>query len=394
MTTTFASARPVRHNLPTPFTSFVGRERELGDLQARLAEVRLLTLTGVGGCGKTRLALEVGRTVLERYRDGVWQVELGPLADAALVPRSVAAGMGVHETAGQSMVSALAARLKGRRLLLVLDNCEHLLDACAALVDVLLRGCPEVQVLTTSREALGITGEVSWRVPSLPVPDPQRRLSLAELQRNAAVRLFTERAAAVEPRFVLTEHNAAAVTQVCARLDGMPLALELAAARMAALSVDQLAARLDQRFRLLTGGSRAALPRQQTLRATLDWSYDLLSEPERRLLIRLAVFAGGWGLEAAELVCAGMGIDQADVLDLLGRLVSKSLVIAEENRQGAERYRLLETVRQYARERLVAANEAEVLHERHANYFLTFHSITTNCCGQRRSPSRTTCSHS
>jgi non-specific serine/threonine protein kinase len=362
----------VRHNLPATLTSFIGRQRELADLQARMADARLLTLTGVGGCGKTRLALEFARLVLDRYPDGVWLVELAPLVNAALVPHAVAAVFGVRATAGQSTLSALIARLCQRRLLLVLDNCEHLLDACARLADAILRACPDARVLTTSRQPLGITGEVAWRVPSLPVPDPQRRLSLSELQCNPAVRLFTERALAVEPHFSLTEQNAAAVVQVCARLDGIPLALELAAARMASLSVDQLVGRLDQRFHLLTGGSRAALHRQQTLRATLDWSYDLLAESERRLLNRLAVFAGGWSLEAAEAVCGTDDIGQADVLELLGQLVSKSLVIAEQGAGGGERYRLLETVRQYAHERLVAAGEAEMMHRRHADYFLVF----------------------
>jgi hypothetical protein len=243
-------------------------------VQARLADARLLTLTGVGGCGKTRLALEVARASLDQYPGGVWLAELAPLADPALVQQSVAAVVGVRDAAGQSTVSAIAARLRGRRVLLVLDNCEHLLDACAQLVDALLRACPDVQVLGTSREALGLTGEVAWRVPSLPVPDPQHLPPLPELQNNPAVQLFVERAASSQPHFVLTERNAHAVAQICQRLDGIPLALELGAARLEALTAEQLAARLDERFRLLTGGSRAALPRQQTLRATMDWSYD------------------------------------------------------------------------------------------------------------------------
>jgi predicted ATPase/DNA-binding CsgD family transcriptional regulator len=369
---TAAPGRSARHNLPAPLTSFIGREREVAEVQARLAAGRLLTLTGVGGCGKTRLALEVARVVLDQYPDGVWLVELGPLADAALVPHSVAAVVAVRETAGQSTINAVASRLRARRALLVLDNCEHLLEACAHLVDALLRACPEVHILATSREALGITGEVAWRVPSLPVPDPQHLPPLAALRANAAVRLFTERALATQSQFVLTERNAPAVAQVCARLDGIPLALELAAARVAGLAVDQLAARLGQRFRLLTGGSRTALPRQQTLRATLDWSYDLLSQPDQMLLERLSVFAGGWTLEAAEAVCSGDGIEMTDVTEGVLRLVNKSLVVAVEPPDGHQRYRLLETVRQYARERLVSAGAAEAAHERHAAYFLAF----------------------
>jgi predicted ATPase/DNA-binding NarL/FixJ family response regulator len=361
--------RDGRHNLPTSLSSFVGRERELAEVQARLTTERLVTLTGVGGCGKTRLALEVAWAVLDRYPDGVWLVELAALADAALVPQTVAAVFGMRETPAEPIVTTLATTLRGRNLLVVVDNCEHLLDACARLADALLRACPELRVLATSREALGITGEMAWRVPSLRVPDPSALPPFAELEQNPAVRLFVERAAAVQPRFELTEHNAPTVVQVCQRLDGIPLALELAAVRIETLTVDQLAARLDQRFRLLTGGSRTALPRQHTLRATLDWSFDLLSEPERCLLSRLSVFAGGWTLEAAEAVCGGDGIDEQDVLDLLLRLVRKSLVVAEEARDGTARYRLLQTLCQYAHERLTAAGDIEKIRRQHASYY-------------------------
>jgi predicted ATPase/DNA-binding CsgD family transcriptional regulator len=370
MVTSVASGRPVRDNLPAPLTSFIGREREVDDVKMRLAAGRLLTLSGVGGCGKTRLALEVARSMLGRYADGVWLVELAALTDAALVPQTVAAVFDLRELVGEPIVTALAETLRGRSLLLVLDNCEHLLDACAQLVNALLRDCPKLRVLTTSREALGITGEIAWRVPSLPVPYPQHLPPFDELKRNPAVRLFVERATAVQPHFALTERNASVVAKVCQHLDGLPLALELAAARIEALTVDLLAPRLDQRFRLLTGGNRTALPRQQTLRATLDWSNDLLSEPERRLFNRLSVFAGGWTLEAAEAVCAGEGIEPDDVLDLLLRLVRKSLVLADESGDGAARYRLLETLRQYAHERLMAAGETETVRRRHASYYV------------------------
>jgi predicted ATPase/DNA-binding NarL/FixJ family response regulator len=326
----------------------------------------------VGGCGKTRLAVEVARAVLRRYPDGVWFVELGPVSDPALLANSVAAVLRVHEKPGQSMLAALTARLRTRRMLVLLDNCEHLLNACAYLVDALLRDCPDLHVLATSREALGLTGEHAWRVPSLTVPDPRQLPPLAELLNNPAVQLFAARAAAARPNFVVTEHTAPTVAQICARLDGIPLALELAAARVAALSVDQISARLDRRFQLLTGGSRAAVPRQQTLRATLDWSYELLSRSERRLLSSLAVFAGGWSLEAAEAVCRDHLSDTESVLDLLSRLISKSLVLVEDGPDGTARYRLLETVRQYARERLVVHGAAEALYLRHAQYFLSF----------------------
>ncbi len=361
-----------RHNLPTAITSFIGREREVTDVRERLSVARLLTLTGVGGCGKTRLALEVAGALVDRYSDGVWLVDLAPLADSALVAHSVAAVVGVHETVGQSTVSALVSRLRARRVLLVLDNCEHVLDACARLVDAVLRGCPEVRVLATSREGLGITGEIAWRVPSLPVPDIEHLPPFAELRANAAVRLFTERAAATRTQFVLNERNAPAVAQVCARLDGIPLSLELAAARIAAMTAEQVAARLDDRFRLLTSGSRAALPRHQTLRASLDWSYALLSQSEQTLLNRLSVFAGGWTLDSAEAVCLGAGLEVADVTDGLLGLVSKSLVVAEETPDRNQRYRLLETVRQYARERLASAGEADIVQEQHAAHFLAF----------------------
>jgi len=355
------------HNLPASLTSFIGRERAVADLRARLGGVRLLTLTGAGGCGKTRLALEVATGLLDRCPDGVWLVELAGLADPGLVPQAVAAAVGVRELPGRDLAGALLAALPGQRLLLVLDNCEHLLEACAQLVDALLRSCPGLRVLATSREALGVAGEVAWRVPSLAIPDPAVGTLPAALGQYEAVRLFVERAGAARPAFALTERNAPAVARICARLDGLPLALELAAARITALSAEQLAARLDDRFRLLTGGGRAALPRQRTLRATIAWSHDLLSPPERALFARLAAFAGGWALEAAEAVGAGADLPRAEVLDALCRLVDQSLVAAEDSGDGAVRYRLPETIREYARERLEASGEA--VRGRHAAYY-------------------------
>ncbi|MBV9357312.1 MAG: XRE family transcriptional regulator, partial [Chloroflexi bacterium] len=359
-----------RDNLPTPVSSFIGRDQEVVELAQRLVDARLMTLTGVGGCGKTRLALEVARTVRQRYRDGVWLVELGSVADPALVPHVVAAAVGVREGAEQTVTGALTATLRTRHLLLVLDNCEHLLEGCARLVDDLVGSCASLHVLATSREALGLTGEVAWRVPSLPVPDAPQGLALDEFGTNPAVQLFVERAAAQQPRFALSERNASAIAQICRQLDGIPLALELAAARVQALTPPQIAARLDQRFGLLIRGSRSAPSRQQTLRATLDWSYDLLTEPERLMLNRLAVFAGGWSLQAAEAVCADERIAQGDVLDLLAQLVGKSLVLADEGADDATRYHLLETVREYGWEQLRAIGGAQPLHQRHASYFL------------------------
>jgi predicted ATPase len=355
--------------VPLQLTSFIGRERELAELTRLLGTTRLLALTGTGGVGKTRLALQLAAGSVERFPEGVWLAELAPLADPAGVATAVAAAVGVREEAGQPLPATLVAALRARRLLLVLDNCEHLLDGCAALVEALLRGCPQVVVLATSREALGIAGERVWRVPSLALPDGEHLSSPEALAQVEAVRLFVERALAVQPHFALTVQNAPLVAQVCRRLDGIPLALELAAARLRGLSIEHLADRLDQRFRLLTGGSRTALPRQQTLQATVDWSYGLLSAGEQTLFNRLSVFAGGFDLAAAEAVCAAGPIAAEAVLDLLLQLVDRSLVTVEEREGNIERYRLLETLRQYGRERLLAGGEAENLSARHTSYY-------------------------
>jgi predicted ATPase/DNA-binding CsgD family transcriptional regulator len=355
-------------HLPAPLTSFIGRERETADVARMLGTTRLLTLTGAGGCGKTRLALEVARRPVAEYADGVWLVELAPLADPALVPRAIADAVGAPEPVGRPPLDALVDHLRDKAGLLVLDNCEHLVEACALAAERLLRACPALRLLATSREALRVGGETTWRVPSLSLP-AEACPTVEAVARSEAGRLFAERAAAAVVGFALTEENAAAVGQICQRLDGIPLAIELAAARMPVLSVEEIAARLDEafgprsgRFRLLTGGSRTALPRQQTLRATVDWSHELLSEPERTLLRRLSVFAGGWTLEAAEAV-AGVG----DPFELLARLVAKSLVLAE-GQAGATRYRFLETIRQYGRERLRDAGEESLFRDRHRDW--------------------------
>ncbi len=393
--------RPVLTNLPAALTSFVGRGRELAAVQYALAQgpagCRLLTLTGVGGGGKTRLALAVATAVQPHYPDGVWLVELAALADPALVPATVAAALDLREAPGASFTATLADTLQARRLLLVLDNCEHLVAACADLAARLLRACPHLQILATSREALGMAGETVWRLPPLSLPplaDPTRGAPLVaatageapaedvveggaldRLQRFEAVQLFLERARASRPDFTLTRENAAAVARVCRRLDGLPLAIELAAARLRVLSVRDVAARLDDRFRLLTAGNRTALPRHQTLRGVLDWSYTLLSPPEQALLRRLAVFAGGWTLEAAEAVCVGGPVQVSDVLDLLAGLESKSLLAlmndsASPGGDGESRYGLLETVRQYAADHLAVSGELEAIGAAHAAYAL------------------------
>jgi predicted ATPase/class 3 adenylate cyclase len=354
------------HNLPVSLTSFIGRERDIAAVKQLLPTTHLLTLTGAGGCGKTRLALQVAAELLGAYADGVWLVELAALAEGSLVPRVVATALGLREEPGRALLATLSDALRGRSLLLLLDNCEHLLPACAQLAEALLRACPRLRILASSREALGIGGERTYRVPSLSLPEVRPLPPLETLQGFEAVRLFVERAVWSHASFALSEANALAVVQVCERLDGIPLAIELAAARVKTLPVEEIHARLDDRFRLLTGGSRTALPRQQTLRALIDWSHDLLSEPEQTLLRRLSLFAGGWTLAAAEAVCGDAG---GEVLDPLTALIEKSLVVYEE-RGGEARYRLLETIRHYAREKLVEAGEAERLGLRHRDYYL------------------------
>ena len=346
-----------RHsNLPAQVNSFVGREGTVEQVKTFLGTSRLVTLTGPGGVGKSRLALQVAGEVDEQYADGVWLVELAALSDPDLVIQAVASVLGVREVAGAALAQTLATQLRPRTLLLVLDNCEHLLEACGRLCDGLLSACSQVRVLATSRERLGITGEQAFPVPSLVTPDPTALPPFDNLTQMEAVKLFQDRAAAAELSFSITPENASAVAQVCWRLDGIPLAIELAAARVASLTVQQIADRLGDRFHLLTGGSRMALPRQQTLRALVEWSYDLLSDREKTVFQRLAVFVGGWTLEAAEAVCGDGGIDPRDVLNLLGSLSDKSLVVSDL-KGDAVRYRMLETIRLYAQERCQEASE-------------------------------------
>jgi predicted ATPase/class 3 adenylate cyclase len=357
-------------NLPIQLTSFVGREREVNEITRLVSATSLVTLTGIGGSGKTRLALKVASAVLEDYAGGVWLVELAALSDPELVPKAVASTLDVPEQPGRPMLETLTEALRTRALLLVLDNCEHLLAACAALAETLLRASPDLRILATSREPLDVPGEAVRRVPSLAIPASRDVLSPEELTRYDSVRLFVDRAALIRPEFAVTPRNAPAVAQVVTRLDGIPLAIELAAARVKALTVEQIAVRLDDRFRLLTGGSRRSLPRQQTLRAAMDWSYDLLPPEERIMLRRLSVFVGGWTLETAECVCAGGPIVRDEVLDLLTKLVDKSLVIVEAHRDEV-RYRLPETVREYALDRsLESPGETMELRMRHKHWYL------------------------
>jgi predicted ATPase/class 3 adenylate cyclase len=357
------------NNLPRQLTTFIGREREIADIKALAIRAGLMTLTGSGGSGKTRLALQVAAELLEQFPDGVWFVELAALVDPDLVPQSVASVLGVKEAPDKPITQTLAEHLKQKRLLLLLDNCEHLLDACAKLADALVRQCPDMKILATSREALGIAGEQTYRVPSLSLPDRKSAPTPQTLSVYESVQLFIDRALLVRSEFQVTNQNAPALASLCWHLDGIPLAIELAAARVRTLSVEEIDGKLDQRFRLLTGGSRTALPRQQTLRSLIDWSYELLREPEKQLLQRLSVFAGGWNLPAAEQVCAGDGIADCDILDQLTSLADKSLVVSEQ-KDGHSRYRLLETMRQYSRERLEESGSDLAVRERHRDYFL------------------------
>jgi non-specific serine/threonine protein kinase len=416
------SANP--NNLPLQISSFIGREREIAEVRRLLSSARLVTLTGAGGCGKTRLSLAVAGGVIAEFDDGVWLVELAALNDPALVPQAVATALGLRERTSGTLHQALADYLHARHALLVLDNCEHLINACAMLSDALLQYCPTLQILATSRESLNVAGEIAWPVPSLTLPASDQVDEPDALVAHEAIRLFCERARAVVPHFALTRENASAVVEVCRQLDGIPLAIELAAVRVKVLGVEQIAARLDDRLDLLTGGIRTALPRQHTLRATMDWSYELLSGQERVLLQRLSVFRGGWTLEAAEAVCGSQNpiagsqnpltssqvadnhqaanlttvyasaqsrrddwLMTTDILDLLTHLVDKSLVMLDTQTGDPRRlrrlrssvvlefgdhpkYRMLETIRQYAEEKLRDAAASEQIRIRHLEYFL------------------------
>jgi predicted ATPase/DNA-binding winged helix-turn-helix (wHTH) protein len=358
-----------KHNLTYRLTSFVGREHEIAQLEELVTANRLVTLTGAGGAGKTRLAIEVASRLTDAFRDGVWLVELAALSDPDLVPQAVAQALEVKEQPARSVLETLTDYLASKKPLLVLDNVEHLLDACVPLIDEILRRCRDVAFLVTSRERLGMAGELTYRVPSLTVPGRGDSFAPDALLAYEGVRLFVERARLLRPDFSVTAENAASLASICYRVDGIPLAIELAAPRLRSMSVVELNERLDQRFALLTDGSRTALPRHRTLRSTIDWSYDLLRAPEKLFLQRLSVFAGGWTLAAADEVCAGEGIEHGDVLDLLTSLADKSLVLPVQG-DAQTRYRLLETVRQYARDRLEDSGGSAAARVRHRDYYL------------------------
>jgi predicted ATPase/class 3 adenylate cyclase len=359
--------REIANNLPFQATSFIGRERELADVKKLLGAARLVTLVGMGGLGKTRLSLQTAAEEIHRFADGVWFVDLAPIKDPALIVSETAKVLGVREEPDRPMLQTLCAHLKNQRALLILDNCEHLIQASAQMAGAILKTAPHVRILASSREPLRTPGEQCY--PVLPLPLPARGDGIEALSRSTAVRLFVERAQLQKPGFALTEREAPVVAELVARLEGIPLALELAAARVRALSVADINARLKDRYKLLTGGSRVLQERQQTLRALVDWSYELLEPREQMLLGRLAAFVGGFDLEAAESVCAGESLASEDVLDLLGSLVEKSLVSLEERDDGA-RYLMLDTIREYAREKLAQGDDAAAVAARHcAHYF-------------------------
>jgi predicted ATPase/class 3 adenylate cyclase len=366
------SIQNLSNNLPKQATSFIGRHKEIDEIIQWLQRTRLLTLTGTGGSGKTRLALRVAEMLVIEYPDGIWFTDLATLSDSALVLQETATSLGVREEPGRSYLDTLVNYLAPRKLLLLLDNCEHLIDACAQMVEHLLHTCPHLQILATSREPLKIEGEAVWRTPSLSLPALGAFMTAEHMREYEAVELFLERAKFSNPVFSLTDRNAHLITQLCQRLDGIPLALELAAARTRVLSIEQITQRLDARFDLLTTGSRTALPRQQTLRAAMDWSYGLLSQKEATLLRRVSIFAGGWALEAAEGICTDSSLIEArDILDLLSALVDKSLVIAEPLVE-IPRYHLLETIRQYSLERLRETGDEAEVRRQHRDWYLDF----------------------
>jgi predicted ATPase/DNA-binding SARP family transcriptional activator len=362
-------------NLPIPVTSFIGREREIEEVKHLLSVTRLLTLTGSGGIGKTRLAIQAANELVKAYKGGVWWVELAPVIDSKLVPQAVAQALGVRESLGQPLTESVKNYLREKQLLLILDNCEHLITACAHVADDLLTQCADLRILTTSRETLGITGETTMRVPTLSFPVLTHLSQLQNFGEFESVQLFAERAMAVHPELALTQANTFMITQICRRLDGIPLALELAAARVKVLSLEEIATRLDDRFTLLTQGSRTALPRHQTLRAAIDWSYELLSGLEQNFFSRLSVFAGGFTLAMANEVATGGDVAKSQIIDLLGQLIDKSLVIIQARSKDSEsetRYGMLESIHEYAREKLLSSGEEEHTRTKHLNYFLQF----------------------
>jgi predicted ATPase/DNA-binding SARP family transcriptional activator len=374
-TRTLAFKRSSKIKVPVPLTSFIGREKELKELAGLFSKSRLITLTGSGGVGKTRLAIQVVAEVMDLFPDGVWFLDLAPLSDPSMVPNALSNLLELRAAGAISITDLLISFFRSRKALVIFDNCEHLIDACAQLVNSLLTSCKDLAVLATSRETLRVSGEIPYRVPSLEIPKPGIDFTVEQFSRIESVKLFIQRATFASLGFTVNSQNVAAISRICQRLDGIPLAIELAAARVNTLTVEQLANHLDDHLNLLTHGLRSLLPRQQTLWAMIEWSYDLLSEKERILFRRLAVFLGGWTLEAAQEVCSGDRIERDDVLDLLSQLVNKSLVLADTS-AGEAHYSWLETIRQFAREKLFETAEVAQIQEKYLEYFLNFAEIT------------------
>ncbi|MGA8098807.1 MAG: NB-ARC domain-containing protein [Candidatus Cybelea sp.] len=373
----------IPNNLPIQQTSFRGRERDLEEVKALLAQRKLLTLFGSGGVGKTRLALQVGAEVLDHYPDGVWLTDFAPITDPELVSSLIAKEIDMPQVEGRRIDESIQQWLRRKKLLLILDNCEHVLEAVAVIANAVIRSCPDVRLLATSRQALGVSGEVVYGLPALAIPEKLAGLSSAEAIEYGAIALFVDRVKAADTRFIFTDDNAPIVAEIFRRLDGIPLAIELAAARVKILSIPNLAQRLNERFKILTGGSRTALPRQKTLSALIDWSYDLLTPQEQMLFIRVGIFAGGFSLDAAAAVCSGENLDEIDILDLLSSLTDKSLVVADTASE-QERCHLLESTRAYALEKLTRAGAREQLAHRHAKYFRDQRRKPRNALAQAR----------
>lgn len=364
--------KKARHNLPAHLSSFIGREKEIEAIKQLLSEHRLVTLTGAGGCGKTRLAIQSATAVLTNYSDGVWMVELAPITVPGHIDQAIAEVFKIKEQPGSTLLQIITHYLKNKNLLLIFDNCEHLINACSEIVEQILESTEDVTILSTSREALNIADEVAWRSPSLSLPENGKELSTQEASQYEAVQLFVARAKNKQPDFNLSDQNSKAVLQICNRLDGIPLAIELAASRVNVFNPELIVSKLDDRFRLLTGGSRTALERHKTLQATVDWSYDLLSDNEKKIFHQLSVFVGGFDLKAFEHICKTTAAENEDLMDLLTSLIEKSLVITKTVENGAYRYQLLETIRHYAKEKLLESGESDSVRESHYQYYYMF----------------------
>ena len=359
-----------KHNLPVSATSFVGREKEMKEVRDLLLQNRLVTLTGSGGCGKTRLSQEIAISLLEEYKDGVWFIDLAPITDPNLVAKEIIQVLNIQEESGKPIIDTLTEKIKNRSILILLDNCEHLIQICAEIADKLLRSVNNLQILSTSREALNISGEVVWRIPSLSCPDPGSEKEIKKVQQYEAIRLFVDRAASGKPGFTLNPQNVSPIVQICRRFEGIPLAIELAATRIRHMGPEVILERLEDQFRILYSSSRTAPARQQTLKAAIDWSYNLLSEQEQILFNRLSVFAGNFGLEAVEDVCSDKQLDKNSILPFLSQLVDKSLVIADNQDDESVRYRCLMPLQQYSLQKLIERGEEEKIRQQHLSCYL------------------------